>query len=621
MLGNWVETQVDLGFAQAGDYGTYTDTNDLDEDRTHNDANEIDERTINLGDDIIHTYDDAGNLRFAGIEGTVAGTRYTHDAWNRLVRIETIEDVGGSQGVPAVPDEEFEYNGLNWRTLRQIRKEYTSPMQFTGQQSRRFYYTPSWQLIEERLDDADAAGDDRYAQQFWGVRYIDDAIHRRVATKSSYDTEGEFTDDESYFYITNVQFSTVAMLGFPDTPGDHPELIERVRYDSYGTARHIDPYDINGNGTNFDAADKSRASAATPSFPDTETPITASDYDVDVDLDFDGAVGIVEGVIASSGTQAAGLPAGQVSDPDGIDNPIGYDGYVFNDSVELYTVRHRHYDTRQGRWLERDPLGYTDGLSLYAYVASAPRTFSDPLGLWKWKGGKRQGSWRAIMIAEPGDTTGTAAVHAGLQESESGLWLMDLRTGEYIAPGTPINEGCPYSVPNTVYVTLGDLSDSLIPFQSKKKDIWGNALSPGVLRAQSRRLAKQFEKNRTAAGYKVVYQEHASKQQILFLLQSPDITGLFFTGHGAEGVIFAYDLFGTGDSLQTGITAGEARSVQRHRLSQLVLVVCDAGQGSWNRLLSDNAYFYRAACGTIRPTLMTSWRDVPLCSGPKACSP
>ena len=62
----------------------------------------------------------------------------------------------------------------------------------------------------------------------------------------------------------------------------------------------------------------------------------------------------------------------------GTDNIIGYAGYIFNAESPgaangyFYTVRHRHYEPGLGRWRERDPLGYVDGMGLYEYVRGDP---------------------------------------------------------------------------------------------------------------------------------------------------------------------------------------------------------------------------------------------------------
>jgi uncharacterized protein RhaS with RHS repeats len=48
--------------------------------------------------------------------------------------------------------------------------------------------------------------------------------------------------------------------------------------------------------------------------------------------------------------------------------------------VELYAFVYRTYSPQLGRWLQRDPLGYVDGMNLYEYVRSGPLTWIDPLG-------------------------------------------------------------------------------------------------------------------------------------------------------------------------------------------------------------------------------------------------
>ena len=63
------------------------------------------------------------------------------------------------------------------------------------------------------------------------------------------------------------------------------------------------------------------------------------------------------------------------------DNEILFCGYRFDPESGLYHVRHRMYHPTLGRWLQRDPLGYVDGMSLYEYVRSAPGLTTDWIGL------------------------------------------------------------------------------------------------------------------------------------------------------------------------------------------------------------------------------------------------
>jgi len=62
-------------------------------------------------------------------------------------------------------------------------------------------------------------------------------------------------------------------------------------------------------------------------------------------------------------------------------NPFAWTGQRFDAGVNLYHFHFRSYSPRLGRWLQRDPLGYVDGVSLYQYVDSQPTFFTDPLGL------------------------------------------------------------------------------------------------------------------------------------------------------------------------------------------------------------------------------------------------
>lgn len=63
-------------------------------------------------------------------------------------------------------------------------------------------------------------------------------------------------------------------------------------------------------------------------------------------------------------------------------NEILYCGYRYDPETGLYHVRNRMYHPTLGRWLQRDPLRYINGMSLYQYVGSNPTAHVDPTGLW-----------------------------------------------------------------------------------------------------------------------------------------------------------------------------------------------------------------------------------------------
>ncbi len=66
-----------------------------------------------------------------------------------------------------------------------------------------------------------------------------------------------------------------------------------------------------------------------------------------------------------------------------VSNPYLYTGRRLDEESGLYFYRARYYSPARGRFLQRDPLGYADGMGLYAYVQNNPVNFIDPMGLEK----------------------------------------------------------------------------------------------------------------------------------------------------------------------------------------------------------------------------------------------
>ena len=63
--------------------------------------------------------------------------------------------------------------------------------------------------------------------------------------------------------------------------------------------------------------------------------------------------------------------------------PFGFGakyGYYTDQETGLQLLTHRYYDPAEGRFLTRDPIGYTGGLNLYGYVANNPVNAADPSG-------------------------------------------------------------------------------------------------------------------------------------------------------------------------------------------------------------------------------------------------
>ena len=63
----------------------------------------------------------------------------------------------------------------------------------------------------------------------------------------------------------------------------------------------------------------------------------------------------------------------------------GQFGYYTDFETGLQLCTFRYYDSANGRWLTRDPIGYSGGVNLYGYVGNNPVNFMDFWGLVKTK--------------------------------------------------------------------------------------------------------------------------------------------------------------------------------------------------------------------------------------------
>ena len=300
-VGNW-DT-----FKQDDDGNGGTGNWELEQTRTHNDVNEIDNDnddgntkgnsiTANAGqtDWFDPVYDAAGNLtEFAKPGDLTGGYTAVFDAWNRLVEIKD-----GSYTVA-----KYEYDGIGRRILKDV---YVSG---SHDHYRHYYYAVGWQIVEERVNSATLA--DR--QFVWGQLYIDDLILRDRQTDDNISTgnlgitgsgmdERLYALQDSYFNVTTIT----------DADGD---AIERYHYTPYGDRTILD-----------------------------------TDYTNDADGKSDYAW------------------------------TNGHQGLAYDDESSLINNRNRVLHSQLGRFIQRDPLGYVDGASLYTYYAIL-RGGVDPYGL------------------------------------------------------------------------------------------------------------------------------------------------------------------------------------------------------------------------------------------------
>jgi RHS repeat-associated protein len=380
-LGNWDTTDVQ---------GVSSQT------RVFNENNELESIVdSSTGTDRTLTYDENGNLikiehdtdsSQQGFERTVV---YEYDAWNRLVRVR--ED-----GAVYV---EFEYNPLHWRVAKRVNADYVTDTEATNgfEEVRRRVYSPSWQLLEEEIEtDGLHAGAERRDTYFWGKRSTDEILSKRKV-----DLTGPTT--QWWHYVTDHLFSVRGVIGGGVT-GTAGILHERVEYDAYGRPKVSLEGDANGDGA-FNFLDTSLFLGWN----------SASDARADLNGDLGHNFLDISAHLDLYGSQAYGRSLTNANTLDGPDNSIGYGGYHWDEELGMWLSRHRVYDPELGRWVQRDPAGYVDGMSLYAYVQGNPFSFVDPMGLATWFGNAIREAASAIVSTDTlvGDIVGGALALQG----------------------------------------------------------------------------------------------------------------------------------------------------------------------------------------------------------------
>ena len=95
------------------------------------------------------------------------------------------------------------------------------------------------------------------------------------------------------------------------------------------------------------------------------------------------------------------------------DNPYYFtgrrrDALDTSGAFKIYYYRARYYDAETGRFLQRDPAQYVDGLNLYFYALNNPIGFVDAMGLSSYCGplfGDGDRRWVVPPISDPDDRT------------------------------------------------------------------------------------------------------------------------------------------------------------------------------------------------------------------------
>jgi len=307
-----------------------------------NTANEIQSRTYG-GQERVITYDEAGNVATLQAKDATDGWRYTYDYRNRLIKIESTEDITDNPVDWEEAPVALYYDGLN----RRIKKDLT-----TGNDV--VYLYDGWQCVEER--EVDGGTWEMRRQYVYGGQYIDEPV---LFDK---DTDGDEAIDVSYWYLHDTNYNVVALA---DNTGS---TVERCWYQPYGP-------------TTF-----TNASGAA------NTPATESDYA----------------------------------------NTLAFQGQRLDTDRGLYYFRNRHYSPTLGRFAQRDPVEYKDGMSLYQFEMLCVLTELDALGLGP--------TWDEAKAGAAGGAESLGKSAASIFQTYGKILGLNTMSWEEIYANTPIGQ-------------------------------------------------------------------------------------------------------------------------------------------------------------------------------------
>jgi RHS repeat-associated protein len=297
---------------------------------TTNKANEY-TRIRRNGRSIDLTHDRAGNMTRLLIQPVIIGAVRSDalasarwDAFNLLFDIDS--------GV--TPKQDYRYDPFRRRIVSLELGETDGGEIQPG--SRRYIYC-GWDDVEERLFDKGAtlaSAPSSLERIYVNGREIDEPLLAAIDANGDRSLGSnvpknvpDVQADQEYYFLNNRLGSIMALLNADQADS----VLEYYRYSVYGEPTVLQAIDLGGDGRE-------------------DTPLDLAD---NLHLAAQSAFG----------------------------NAYLFAGRRFDASTGRYYFRYRYYDPRSGRFISRDPVGYVDGMTLYAYSRNNPVNWLDPFGL------------------------------------------------------------------------------------------------------------------------------------------------------------------------------------------------------------------------------------------------
>ena len=396
--------------------------------------NRLIKKTPPAGPEVTYSYDLAGRLTGVSDTGaTIAAavsptgstviyaTTYTYDAWNRPAKA-AWDPAPAATAPSAGPLVTFghSYDRTN-RRIGQTASDNTwlpyptgPPGTVTYTSTNTNQYSTITGLAPSYDTNGNLIGDGTYTYGY-------DAENRLVSASGAGNSASYAYDGRGWRKSRTVNGSTTISV----TDADNREVLE---YD--GSTGTIQRWYAHGLGAN-DVLNQMAVPGGTRSLfvPDIQGSIVAT---------FSSA-----GALTRSTYLPYGGSAGSAA-------PFGYTGQRFDaEAGGLNYYRARHYSPALGRFLQTDPVGYTSGANLYAYVGNDPLNLIDPSGLAAQDAGGPAGNlitasnrveldWLHVQRAEAqaaGDINRLARIDAEIEDRVSSRGPSTTRSAEQVDVG------------------------------------------------------------------------------------------------------------------------------------------------------------------------------------------
>jgi len=253
----------------------------------------------------------------------------------------------------------------------------------------------------------------------------------------------------------------------------------------------------------------------------------------------------------------------------------------------LLVYRFRPYDPARGVWPTKDLIGEMWGVNLYAMAGNDPVRGVDYWGLWKPTPESAGQARRSYWWEGPRDTIETLAQKVKLDPAESNKWAQK----EVSVVAHDGKTHCAYSIPNTIYVSYGNLDSHFYVTQSFR-------INTGGYLGRVNDILMEF-KQKYSNYYYVTKGPAAPPNEIrLDLKTNEDVIGWFHGSHGERGSLKLDDVKSTVRwcpvPFHTYFVVNEKtpqlytsdQFEVHHKLSFIFLYSCQAAQGNWSNLLA-----------------------------------